>query len=389
MFDNINIQEVSAKDIFNNKDKDFNRLYYKILCILENLTDIKDEKYDAFEERMKYYESILMPYETQVSEAIKSLKDLLLNIRIVAYEHLRAIAQILSVKKSNLNNNYEKLLEDLKDNNKADKILKEAFDDKIKQTELLQEIAFINEIRVFIHQALNIHAMVTINFVSKVLSKEKEKGKIIKDKEVLVEKIESAIFNLHRLHRYWNEIKNLKGNVQVNLTNLPISEVLKSLQVYKEKVANYYYIGKENKIILNINNKLDKEVLDRTLEIDLDKFLEIVEVILFNATEELINKEIEDGIIDEKHIYLDIYNEIVNAKEVLVIKIKDNGRGIKEPLKIFEMNYTTKKDKGGSGIGLATALKLAKLLNINIRVNTKVGKGSTFYIEAIIAAKKD
>jgi len=389
MFDNINIQEVSAKDIFNNKDKDFNRLYYKILCILENLTDIKDEKYDAFEERMKYYESILMPYETQVSEAIKSLKDLLLNIRIVAYEHLRAIAQILSVKKSNLNNNYEKLLEDLKDNNKADKILKKAFDDKIKQTELLQEIAFINEIRVFIHQALNIHAMITINFVSKVLSKEKEKGKIIKDKEVLVEKIESAIFNLHRLHRYWNEIKNLKGNVQVNLTNLPISEVLKSLQVYKEKIANYYYIDKENKIILNINNKLDKEVSDRTLEIDLDKFLEIVEVILFNATEELINKEIEDGIIDEKHIYLDIYNEIVNAKEVLVIKIKDNGRGIKEPLKIFEMNYTTKKDKGGSGIGLATALKLAKLLNINIRVNTKVGKGSTFYIEAIIAAKKD
>ncbi len=67
-------------------------------------------------------------------------------------------------------------------------------------------------------------------------------------------------------------------------------------------------------------------------------------------------------------------------KNNLIVKIKDTGCGIKEPGKIFDTGYTTKKAGVGTGWGLAISQKIIEKHKGKIEVKTKINKGSEFYI---------
>ena len=64
----------------------------------------------------------------------------------------------------------------------------------------------------------------------------------------------------------------------------------------------------------------------------------------------------------------------------LIVKIKDNGCGIKEPEKIFDAGYTTKGVGVGTGLGLAISQKIIEKHKGKIDVKTKINKGSEFCI---------
>ena len=64
----------------------------------------------------------------------------------------------------------------------------------------------------------------------------------------------------------------------------------------------------------------------------------------------------------------------------LIVKIKDNGCGIKEPDKIFFAGYTTKGVGVGTGLGLAISQKIIEKHKGNISVKTKLDEGSEFTI---------
>jgi len=68
--------------------------------------------------------------------------------------------------------------------------------------------------------------------------------------------------------------------------------------------------------------------------------------------------------------------------EEIVIRIKDNGRGIDESVrhKIFDPFFTTKDIGKGTGLGLSIVYNIVKEHFGDIEVNSKVGKGSTFYL---------
>ena len=83
--------------------------------------------------------------------------------------------------------------------------------------------------------------------------------------------------------------------------------------------------------------------------------------------------------------YWDIMKtEKCNVKEIsrqeLVVKIKDNGCGIKEPDKIFFAGYTTKGVGVGTGLGLAISQKIIEKHEGKISVTSVVGEGSEFII---------
>jgi len=67
-------------------------------------------------------------------------------------------------------------------------------------------------------------------------------------------------------------------------------------------------------------------------------------------------------------------------KKKLTVKIKDNGCGIKEPNKIFDLGYTTKGVGVGTGLGLAISQKIIEKHKGKIDVKTKINKGSEFCI---------
>ena len=73
----------------------------------------------------------------------------------------------------------------------------------------------------------------------------------------------------------------------------------------------------------------------------------------------------------------------------VIFSIKDNGIGIDEKYhtQIFEMykRLHTKKEYKGTGLGLSISKKIAKQLQGDIYLTSKVGKGTTFYLELKLA----
>ena len=61
-----------------------------------------------------------------------------------------------------------------------------------------------------------------------------------------------------------------------------------------------------------------------------------------------------------------------------ILTIKDTGLGIQNPQKIFNRHYI--ENDSGIGIGLHIVKKLCDELNIKIRVESKIGKGTTFML---------
>jgi signal transduction histidine kinase len=73
--------------------------------------------------------------------------------------------------------------------------------------------------------------------------------------------------------------------------------------------------------------------------------------------------------------------QIIQRGEFCEIRVSDNGSGIKEENvdKIFLPNFTTKNT--GNGIGLAYCKKIIEDCKGRIRFETKIGEGTTFFIE--------
>ncbi|MBK9016866.1 MAG: hypothetical protein IPM82_23945 [Saprospiraceae bacterium] len=82
---------------------------------------------------------------------------------------------------------------------------------------------------------------------------------------------------------------------------------------------------------------------------------------------------------------------IVNRQSSIVIQVKDTGIGIPEAdlLHVFDRFYqvdgSSTRAGEGTGIGLAHALELVKLMDGEIRVESELGKGTTFTVRLPVA----
>jgi len=76
-----------------------------------------------------------------------------------------------------------------------------------------------------------------------------------------------------------------------------------------------------------------------------------------------------------------------NTAPLVMLSVSDNGPGIpNETLpKIFEPYFSTKGERGGTGLGLNIVQRLVKAANGALHVHTEVGKGTTFkvYLPAV------
>jgi two-component system NtrC family sensor kinase len=79
---------------------------------------------------------------------------------------------------------------------------------------------------------------------------------------------------------------------------------------------------------------------------------------------------------------LQVISEFESDKNTVRIEIRDTGYGIaKENLEhIFDPFFTTKGEGEGTGLGLSIAYGITKNHKGNIKVNSKVGEGSSFVL---------
>jgi len=79
-------------------------------------------------------------------------------------------------------------------------------------------------------------------------------------------------------------------------------------------------------------------------------------------------------------------------EETVVTEVRDQGSGIppKAQEKIFELYYTTKKEQGGSGIGLAQTYQIMQWHYGSIEFDSIVGTGTTFRLRLpVVGARTD
>ena len=200
--------------------------------------------------------------------------------------------------------------------------------------------------------------------------------------------------------------------------NTPIASIKSNNEITKKLLEQIE--DKELFELLNEINGIDTEAIERinNIVVSLRKFVRLDEADLQEAD---INKEIDltldlirhetknrieiiknYGKLPPVKCYPNMLNQVfmnilVNATHAikregkitidtsfknknLIVKIKDNGCGIKEPEKIFDAGYTTKGVGVGTGLGLAISQKIIEKHNGKIGVKTKLNKGSEFCI---------
>jgi PAS domain S-box-containing protein len=114
--------------------------------------------------------------------------------------------------------------------------------------------------------------------------------------------------------------------------------------------------------------------------LDAEKFKQVVLNLLYNASQAL-----PDGGLIQLSAGLeakDIENKIPDstAEQMLCLRIKDNGIGMSEEVKdkLFTPFFTTKEK--GTGLGLSTVKKIVQAHKGEIKIDSKLGKGTTVTI---------
>ena len=99
--------------------------------------------------------------------------------------------------------------------------------------------------------------------------------------------------------------------------------------------------------------------------------------VINNLSTNAVNHAFEGA--EDKHITI----EVAVKDSVSLVKFKDNGVGMEPTVlqRIFDPFYTTKRNEGGTGLGLNIVYTIVTTkLNGQISVNSELGSGTEFTI---------
>lgn len=163
---------------------------------------------------------------------------------------------------------------------------------------------------------------------------------------------------IERIQKSVATILHLQANLRLYLENTPLQ---------KEEFDIGALIDERlQEIAMNYKElRLENRVKNKRLFTNRGAFVRILDNLLINAAK----YNTKEGSIE---VYLEGENTLC---------IKDSGKGIKNPSKIFDRFY--KEHERGLGIGLHIVKKLSTELGMKLRVESKLGAGSTFYLKFV------
>jgi two-component system cell cycle sensor histidine kinase/response regulator CckA len=126
--------------------------------------------------------------------------------------------------------------------------------------------------------------------------------------------------------------------------------------------------------------KISREYSEDLLPVNIDK--DLISQACLNLYLNGIDAMDEKGVLQ---IRANNYNGrpgLLPKGDYVLVEIEDSGKGIPRELlnKIFDPFFTTKDEEKGSGLGLAISYETIKDHRGDLRVESEVGKGSTFSI---------
>ncbi|HOQ37508.1 MAG TPA: MASE3 domain-containing protein [Acetivibrio sp.] len=247
--------------------------------------------------------------------------------------------------------------------------LKKSFD---HNTRLLQEAVEIDKIKTDFFTDLSHEIRTPINIILCVIQLMerglKENNGLLEDRDKSKKYISTLKQNSMKLLRIVNNILDISkinsGSFELRLKNCDI------VKAVEDVVLSVYEYTKNRDLCLMFDSEVDKKII----ACDVEKIERIVLNLLSNAI-----KYTKRGGRIEVCIY--------EKEENIVIMVRDTGVGIPEDKKdmIFERfkraDNSSVSDCESTGIGLSLVKSLVEMHGGNIWVESKVGEGSTFYVE--------
>jgi len=176
-----------------------------------------------------------------------------------------------------------------------------------------------------------------------------------------------------------NDIPNLIDSSKEGINR--VINIIKDLGVYSHNESSLKTLVNIDKLIeksltLVANELKYKAVIKKNLDSNIDllahpqKLLQVFINLFVNASH-AIDKEGE----------IDIASSMV--ENAIIVKIKDNGCGISEEhqTKLFDPFFTTKPVGSGTGLGLHIVHNIVTEHSGKIKINSKLGEGTTVTIE--------
>ncbi len=207
-----------------------------------------------------------------------------------------------------------------------------------------------------------------MNNILMSLSYNAELIKMVKDNkpEKIDDYLEKINFTIENAQGILNKFSMLSKKSQISKSPIKVSTLVKDLKAIVSTMV------KKKNIEINFSDNTE----DAKIFGNKSSFIQIILNLVINATDAILTKNIENGLIEVK---ADIV-EIINRMYVRIM-VKDNGIGMDNELlsKIYEPFFTTKGDKG-TGLGLSIVFKEISELNGNINVSSEPGIGTEFTI---------
>lgn len=187
----------------------------------------------------------------------------------------------------------------------------------------------------------------------------------INNPELTEKFLNSILNNSERLSEMLDDLLELEkiefGGLVLNKKKLKVSDQIDLILDAQQALADERNVS--------ITNHIDKEISVKT---DKDSFTTIFSNLINNS----IKYSKDEGKVEIRAI---------DKKNALILSISDDGQGIeKQNLnKVFNRFYRTPKARAntkGTGLGLALVKQLASRINAEVAVESKIGKGATFFV---------
>jgi PAS domain S-box-containing protein len=194
-------------------------------------------------------------------------------------------------------------------------------------------------------------------------------GKIVKGVPETAQKlIDIAYKNCERLILLINDILDIdkiaSGQMRFDMRPEPLALLLEEAAVSIRGYAEE----------LGVHILLDGSVPDLMLNVDRDRFIQVLNNLLSNA----VKFSPKDGVIELR----------AEARDGRVrILVSDHGPGIPPEFqdrlfnKFFQADASSTREKGGTGLGLHISRQIVEHMGGQIGFNSKVGEGTTMWVE--------
>ena len=210
----------------------------------------------------------------------------------------------------------------------------------------------------------------------------------------------NGIIGLNKLALQSNPSLKIKEFLEKSeISSIALLNVINDILDYSKIEANKLTLEKTSfeldKLLLNVTNLFDYQAYEKKIDLHIDYDNKIPKILIADSLRitQIFNNLVGNAVKFTDSGYIEIKTTLIekkNNKVTIKCSVKDSGIGMdeEEQKKLFksfsQVDNSTTRVYGGSGLGLTITKELVELMNGNIEVSSKKGLGTVFSFTLIL-----